>query len=59
MRGERIATGLADMTRQGFHLDRESIEAIAAEEARRNRSGRIALWIAALSLAAIAVGVWW
>ncbi len=58
-RGERIATGLAAMTRDGFHLDRESIEAIAAEDARRNRSGRIALWVAALALVAIAAALWW
>ncbi len=58
-RGERIAAGLAEMARDGFHLDRESVEAIAAEEARRTRSGRIALWIAALSLAAIAAAAWW
>lgn len=57
-RGEKIAAGLADMARDGFHLDRDSIEAIAAEDARRTRSGRIALWIGALALTAIAVGMW-
>lgn len=59
MRGERIATGLADMARDGFHLDGASIEAIAREEARRNRSGRAALWVGALALVAIAVSMWW
>ncbi|MEJ8572673.1 2-polyprenylphenol 6-hydroxylase [Microbaculum marinum] len=59
MRGERIAAGLAEMASSGFHLDRESVEAIAREEARKTRSGRVALWIGALSLAAIAVAVWW
>jgi ubiquinone biosynthesis protein len=58
-RGERIAAGLADMAHDGFHLDRDSVAAIAAEEARRTRSGRIAAWICALALTAIAVAVWW
>ncbi|MCT8972105.1 2-polyprenylphenol 6-hydroxylase [Microbaculum marinisediminis] len=59
VRGERIAAGLATMARDGFHLDRESVEAIAAAEARRTRSGRVALWISALSLATIAAALWW
>ena len=58
-RGERIAAGLADMARDGLHLDTASVEAIAREEARRSRSGRIALWVTAIALAAIAVAVWW
>lgn len=58
-RGERIAAGLADMARDGFHLDDASVRAVAREEARRTRSGRIALWIAALALVAIAAAMWW
>lgn len=58
-RGERIAEGLADMARDGFHLDRASVEAVAREDARRTRSGRIALWIGALALTAIAAALWW
>ncbi len=57
-RGERIAAGLADMARDGFHLDDASVRAIARAEARRTRSGRIALWIGALALVAIAAAMW-
>jgi ubiquinone biosynthesis protein len=56
-RGERMAHGLAEMARNGFHLDSASIEAIAEAEARRTRSGRVALWVAAIALVAIAVAV--
>ena len=53
-RTERMARGFATMADSGLRLDAESIDRLAAAEARRTRSGRIALWIGALSLAAIA-----
>jgi ubiquinone biosynthesis protein len=52
---ERTFVALGEMARGGVRLDDNSITRLAAEEARRTRSGRIALWIGALSLLAIAV----
>ena len=51
---ERTAQALGDMARGGVRLDDATIERIAAEEARRGRSGRVALWIGALALVVIA-----
>jgi ubiquinone biosynthesis protein len=49
---ERTFTALAEMARSGVRLDEESIERLAEAEARRTRSGRMALWLGALSLLA-------
>jgi ubiquinone biosynthesis protein len=54
-RAERAMAALADMSRGGLRLDDDSITRLAGEEARRTRSGRAALWIGALALAAIAL----
>ena len=54
-RAERAMAALADMSRGGLRLDDDSVTRIAGEEARRTRSGRAALWIGALALAAIAL----
>ena len=43
------------MSASGVRLDAETVERIAEADARKTRSGRVALWIAALSLAAIAI----
>ena len=51
---ERTLLALADTARNGVRLDDSSIERLAAEEARRRRWGRIALWVGALSLLGIA-----
>ncbi len=48
---ERAASGLAEMARNGVKLDDATVAAIARERARRERWGRVALWIGALSLA--------
>ena len=56
-RGEEVAHGLAEMARDGFHLDRTSVDAIAEATARRTRWGRVALWVAALALVAIALAL--
>ena len=53
-RAENTAEQFAAMAQQGVRLDHETVEAIARARARRERSGRIALWIGALALAAIA-----
>jgi ubiquinone biosynthesis protein len=51
---ERMFSALAATARNGIRLDDGSISRLAAEEARRTRSGRLALWLAALALAALA-----
>jgi ubiquinone biosynthesis protein len=43
------------MAREGFRLDEDTVERLAAAEARHNRWSRRALWVAALALAAIAL----
>jgi ubiquinone biosynthesis protein len=52
---ERTALALAGMAREGFRLDEDTVERLAAAEARHNRWTRWALWLAALALAAIAL----
>jgi ubiquinone biosynthesis protein len=54
--GQTTAVALAEMARSGFRLDEETVRSLALEEARRTRWGRVALWIIALSLAALALG---
>lgn len=49
---ERTFTALGDMARDGLRLDDVTIERMAAAKARQTRSGRIALWVGALALAA-------
>ncbi len=51
---QQTAIALHDMARDGLRLDDETVRQIGSEEARRTRWGRLALWIAALSLAALA-----
>ena len=51
---ERTMVALADMARGGVRLDSDSIRRLAGEESRRTRWGRVALWVAALSLLALA-----
>jgi len=52
--GQQTAIALHDMARNGLRLDDETVRQIAYEEARRTRWGRLALWIGAISLAALA-----
>jgi len=52
---ERTARMLGAMAeRGGIRLDPETIEDLAQAQSRHGRSGRIALWVGALALAAIA-----
>lgn len=53
--GQETAVALAEMARNGLRLDEETVRQIACEEARATRWGRVALWIGALSLAALAL----
>jgi ubiquinone biosynthesis protein len=52
--GQQTAIALNDMARDGLRLDEETVRQIAEEEARQTRWGRVALWIAAISLAVLA-----
>jgi ubiquinone biosynthesis protein len=52
---ERAASGFSEMARSGLRLDAATVEALARENARRDRWSRIAMWIGALSLAALAL----
>ena len=52
---ERTALALAGMAREGFRLDDDTVERLAAAQARQNRWSRWALWVGALALVAIAV----
>jgi ubiquinone biosynthesis protein len=54
-RAEGAAIAFADMAQGGIRLDEETIRRLAAEEASYSRWGRLALWIGALALAAVAV----
>jgi ubiquinone biosynthesis protein len=54
-RAETTALALADMARGGVRLDDETVERIAAQEARHAKWTRVAIWIGALALLAIAV----
>lgn len=51
---ERASVGLADMARDGLRLDPATIEGIGRSTGRRDRLTRIATWIGALSLVALA-----
>jgi len=52
---ERLLGAMGEMARSGIRLDQASITRLAAEEARRSRSGRVALWVAAMAISALAV----
>src|SRR5690606_2317144 len=52
---EKFHHELLDMSEHGLRFDPDTTEAIGRSEARHSRSGRIALWIIALSLVYLAV----
>ncbi len=54
-RAEGTALALADMARGGLRLDDDTVERLAAAQARHNRWTRRALWTGALALVAIAL----
>lgn len=53
----RATHAFADMARTGVRLDAPTVAAIAAEQAKRTRSGRVAAWVMAVALAIIAWAV--
>ena len=56
-RAESAAEAFSDMAHEGLKLDDATIDRLAEEQARRGRTGRTALWIGAVSLAAIALSM--
>ncbi|WP_159589937.1 2-polyprenylphenol 6-hydroxylase [Chelativorans xinjiangense] len=53
-RTERLSREIEAMAEHGLRFDAETSEAIGRAEARHTRSGRLALWVIALTLLAIA-----
>ena len=51
----RMSEELEKMTNNGLRFDAETAEAIGKAEARHTRSGRIALWVIAIAMTAMAV----
>jgi ubiquinone biosynthesis protein len=49
VRAEDFAMQMSDMGRNGMRLDPDTVEAIGRSEARHSRSGRVALWVIALT----------
>ena len=56
---KRTSTGLATMAEHGLRLDRQSIDRLARADRRYGKAANVALWIGALSLAAIALHAIW
>ncbi len=52
---ERAAAGFAEMARGGIRLDEDTIRGLTREEARHGWWTRLALWIGALALVALAL----
>jgi len=52
---EKAASAFAGMARTGLHLDDSTVARLAAATARSERWQRVAIWIGAVSLAALAV----
>jgi ubiquinone biosynthesis protein len=52
---ERTALALADMARKGLSLDDDTVKRLAAAQVYHGRWTRLALWVGALALAAIAI----
>jgi len=55
LRAERLGKEFDRLSEAGLRLDRESVEDIGREVARRGRSGRIAVWVIAIVAAATAL----
>ncbi len=54
LQAARTVEAVGNATRNGVHLDDESLEKLALAQSRQGRMGTLALWLGALSLAAIA-----
>ncbi|MBS0244131.1 MAG: 2-polyprenylphenol 6-hydroxylase, partial [Proteobacteria bacterium] len=52
---ETTLNALSDMAKNGVRLDDQTVAKIAAEESRRSRPGRIALWLVSVLIALLAL----
>ena len=57
LQGARTVEALGNAAKNGIHLDDASIEKLADARHRRGRAERLALWIGALSLFALAIAL--
>ena len=57
LQGARTVEALGNATKNGVHLDDESIEKLARAQRSHGRAGQVALWIGALSLVAMAIAL--
>jgi ubiquinone biosynthesis protein len=56
-RAERTADAFAAMAEDGVRLDDDTVARLAEAQGRQNRVNRIAIWIGAVALAAIALSL--
>jgi ubiquinone biosynthesis protein len=54
---ERTADAFAAMAEEGVRLDDQTVQRLAAAQGRQDRTSRVAIWIAAIALAAIALSL--
>jgi ubiquinone biosynthesis protein len=54
----RASAALAEVSENGVHLDDSTVQRMAAAQASQNWPARVALWLGALALTAIAVRLW-
>ena len=57
LQAEKAAGAFSQMARNGLRLDDETVKRLAEENARKDRWARIALWVGAIALAAIALAL--
>ncbi len=57
IQAEHAADAFSAMADEGLRLDQYTIDRLADAQARKTRFGRIAMWVAAISLAAIALAL--
>ncbi len=57
-RVSKFSNHLELMANNGLRFDEKTAEAIGKAEAKHTRSGRIALWVIAVALSAIAYGIY-
>ena len=58
LQAEKAAVSLADMSRNGWRLDDDTVSRLAVAQARHRRWQTGALWVGAVALAAVALGLW-
>jgi len=54
---ERVGEAFSAMADEGLRLDDHTVERLAEAQSRQTRANRIALWVGAIALAAIALAL--